>query len=330
MSRPPHIQVSDLSKHFRVSRREGGLRAAIRALFRRDWDTVRAVEQVGFEVSAGERVALLGPNGAGKTTTLKLLAGLLHPTAGSVNVAGHTPSSREASFLRSIALVMGQKRQLSWDLPALDTFELNRVVYGVSHGDYRQRLDEMVELLDLGEVVGRPVRQLSLGERMKCEIVAALLHKPKIIFLDEPTLGMDVTMQLKIRHFIRDYNERYGATVVLTSHDMGDVAALCSRVLLIADGSLRFDGDIDELVKSVRPVKRVSVTIPDKRHRVGMSAYGMVVKREERVVLDVERDKVSEVIAHLLSREGVRDLEVIDPPLEEVLREVFERRKSPT
>ncbi|MGB1701098.1 MAG: AAA family ATPase, partial [Nannocystaceae bacterium] len=197
----------------------------------------------------------------------------------------------------------------------------------VSPSEYRQRLDEMVELLDLGDIVARPVRQLSLGERMKCELVAALLHRPKIVFLDEPTLGMDVTMQLKIRHFIRDYNERYGATVVLTSHYMGDVAALCSRVLLIADGALRFDGDIDELVKSVRPVKRVAVTIPDKRHRVGMSEYGLVVKREERVVLDVERSKVSDVIAHLLSREGVRDLEVTDPPLEEVLREVFERRR---
>ena len=327
MSRPPHIQVSGLSKHFRVSRREAGLRAAIRAVFRREWDTVRAVEAVSFRVSAGERVALLGPNGAGKTTTLKLLAGLLSPTAGELTIAGHTPGARQAAFLRSIALVMGQKRQLSWDLPALDTFELNRVVYGVSHSDYRQRLDEMVELLDLGHVVTRPVRQLSLGERMKCELVAALLHRPKIIFLDEPTLGMDVTMQLKIRHFIRDYNERYGATIILTSHYMGDVAALCSRVLLIADGELRFDGDIDDLVKSVRPVKRVSVTIPDKRHRVGMSEYGMVVKREERVVLDVERGKVSDVIAHLLSREGVRDLEVTDPPLEEVLREVFERRR---
>lgn len=328
MAGAPHIQVEGLTKRFRVSTREGGLGAALRALVRRRWEDVVAVNDVGFAVRPGERVALLGPNGAGKTTTLKMLAGLLHPSAGRVEVAGRTPFGRHPDFLRSIALVMGQKRQLSWDLPALDTFELNRVVYGVEPLDFRRRLDEMVELLDLSQVVTRPVRQLSLGERMKCELVAALLHQPKIVFLDEPTLGMDVTMQLKIRHFIRDYNERYGATVVLTSHYMGDVAALCPRVLLIADGSLRFDGPIDELVKSVRPLKRVAVTIPDKRHRVGMSQYGMIVSREERVVVDVVREKVPEVITHLLSREGVRDLSVTDPPLEEVLREVFERSKQ--
>lgn len=300
------------------------MRAALRSVFRREWDDVRAVDDVSFQISPGERVALLGPNGAGKTTTLKMLAGLLHPSSGQLNVAGDVPSRRHPEFLKRIALVMGQKRQLSWDLPAVDSFDLNRVIYGISFSDFRQRLDEMVELLEIGDVITRPVRQLSLGERMKCELVAALLHGPKIIFLDEPTLGMDVTMQLKIRHFIRDYNERYGATIVLTSHYMGDVAALCPRVMLIVAGRLRFDGPIGELVQSVRPLKRVAVTVPDKRHRVGMSQYGMIVSREERVVIDVERHQVADVITHLLGRDGVRDLEVTDPPLEEVLRAVFE------
>ena len=248
------MAVRGLCKQFAVARREAGLRAAVRALFRREYTHVKAVTDLSFSLAAGERVGFLGPNGAGKTTTLKMLSGLLYPSSGELRVAGQVPAERRPEFLRSISLVMGQKRQLSWDLPAVDTFEFNRVVFDIDARAYRRRLDELVSLLAVTEVMRRPVRQLSLGERMKCELVAALLHAPQILFLDEPTIGMDVAMQLAIREFIRRYNAEHGATVILTSHYMEDVAALCPRILVIDGGQLRFDGSIEALTRRIRPL----------------------------------------------------------------------------
>jgi ABC-2 type transport system ATP-binding protein len=329
---PPAITLDRLSKRFRVSKREPGLAATLKALFRREWVEVEAVRELSFAIEAGERVGFLGPNGAGKTTTLKMLAGLLYPSSGTATVLGFDPAARRPEFLARIALVMGQKRQLSWDLPALDTFELNRVIFEVPRADYQRRLAQMIEMLAIEEVVRKPVRTLSLGERMKCELVAALLHQPEILFLDEPTIGMDVSMQLAIREFIRDYHREHGATLILTSHYMEDVAALCDRILVIDEGQLRFDGSIGELVRRIRPLRRVGVRLGaslDPSARVELERLGQIcVEEPPRLALDVAPERVAEVVGLLLALPGASDLEVHDAPLEEVMRELFARRRA--
>jgi ABC-2 type transport system ATP-binding protein len=328
----PAIALDRLSKRFRVHKREPGLRATVRALFRREWIEVEAVRELSFAIEAGERVGFRGPNGAGKTTTLKMLAGLLHPSSGAATVLGFEPAARRSEYLLRIALVMGQKRQLSWDLPALDTFELNRVIFEVPRADYQRRLAQMIEMLAIGEVVRKPVRTLSLGERMKCELVAALLHGPEILFLDEPTIGMDVSMQLAIREFIRDYHREHDATLILTSHYMEDVAALCDRILVIDEGQLRFDGSIGELVRRIRPLRRVGVRIGaslDPSARLELEQLGELIADEPpRLTLDVAPERVPAAVARLLSLPDAADLEVHDAPLEEVMRELFARRRA--
>ena len=320
------VRVERLGKRFSVPRREGGLRAALRALVRREVQEVEAVKELSFALAPGERVGFLGPNGAGKTTTLKMLAGLLVPSAGEVRVAGFVPSERRPEFLRRVSLVMGQKRQLSWDLPAVDTFEFNRVIYEIDRATFRRRLDELTSLLEVGEVMRRPVRQLSLGERMKCELVAALLHAPQVLFLDEPTIGLDVAMQLGVREFIRRYNAEHGATVILTSHYMEDVAALCPRILVIDEGRLRFDGSIEALRREIRPLRRVSVRADVLPPEAELAAIGRVVEKEGgRLVLDVEPARVPSAVQALVALPGAQDLAVHDAPLEEVMRALFGR-----
>ena len=329
--RDPAIRVDGLCKRFRVPVRSPGIAAALRAVVRRRYLDVDAVQDLTFTIASGERVGLLGPNGAGKTTTLKMMSGLLYPSSGEVRVNGHTPSMRRSEFLRSVSLVMGQKRQLSWDLPAIDTFELNRVVFDVPRAVYRERLDELTGLLEIGDVMYKPVRQLSLGERMKCELVAALLHAPKVLFLDEPTIGMDVSMQLVLRNFIRTYNERHGATLILTSHYMGDVAALCPRILVIDQGRLRFDGAISELTREIRPLRRVRVRAPNLPDRETLERMGHVVELEQGyVVLEVDPKTVGEVVTRLVTLPGSTDLVVEEAPLEDVMRHVFRSHANPT
>ena len=325
------IGVRNLSKHYRVSVRPPGIGAALRSVFDRRFESVRAVDDVSFDVASGERVGFLGPNGAGKTTTLKVLAGLLHPTAGEVSVAGHVPWRREPAFLRSIMLVTGQKQQLLWDLPPQETFELNRAIYDVPRDQYRTTLDELVELLGLAPLLGKPARQLSLGERMKCELAAALLHRPRVLFLDEPTIGLDVTMQAAVRAFIKSYNERHGATVLLTSHYMDDVAALCPRVVVIVQGKLIHDGPLAELVKRIRPEKRVRFTLGSPVDRSRLDALGarVVTHDDVQVVLQVEHGAVNAVVSAALHGLPVADLTVEDPPLEEVLSDLFARTAAP-
>src|SRR5215813_6472451 len=245
----PDLQLRGLTKHYRVHRRPPGMAAAIRSIFHRSYETVRAVEDLSFTIEPGERVGFLGPNGAGKTTTLKVLSGLLHPTG------------REVPFLKQITLVMGQKQQLLWDLPPVETFALNRAVYDVPKPQFEATMAELTRLLDLEKLATKPTRQLSLGERMKCELAAALLHRPRILFLDEPTIGLDVSMQLTVREFVRHYNERFSSTVLLTSHYMDDVASLCRRVIVIDHGRLRYDGDLAELARSLRRDKRIALKL---------------------------------------------------------------------
>jgi ABC-2 type transport system ATP-binding protein len=322
----PAVSVRDLTKIYRVHEREAGLYAALRSVVRRRYKSVHAVDGLSFSIEPGERVGFLGPNGAGKTTTLKMLAGLLHPTSGDVRVAGHVPARREVPFLSRITLVMGQKQQLLWDLPPVETFALNRAVYGVSDANFRATMAELDALLDLGPIASKPTRQLSLGERMKCELAAALLHRPTILFLDEPTIGLDVSMQLSMREFIRRYNEQNNATVILTSHYMDDVASLCPRVVVIDKGKLRYDGDLAALVRSVRPHKRIALRLSAPADRSELERLGAVVELDaSRAVLQVPAADVRAAVGHLLGHASIADLTVEDPPLEEVMRERFQR-----
>jgi ABC-2 type transport system ATP-binding protein len=316
------IRVEDLGKTYRVPEREAGLRAALRALVRRRHREVRAVDGITFDIAAGEMVGFLGPNGAGKTTTLKMLSGLLYPTSGKVSVLGYTPSRREKAFLRQITLVMGNRNQLEWDLPALDSFELNRAIYRIPPSDFRQIVDELVELLDLGDLVRKPIRNLSLGERMKMEIAGSLLHRPGVLFLDEPTIGLDVTMQKRIRSFVAEFNRRYGATVLLTSHYMADVQALCRRVIVIHHGRILFDGDLSALSDRFAAYKTIGVVLQDGS--ADLSAYGDVIHREgDRVSIRVPKAEASRVTARLLTDHQVVDLTIEEPPIEDVIELVF-------
>ncbi len=318
----PAIHVRNLHKTYVVSKRESGVLAALQSLIHRETEDVAAVDGTSFDLGPGEVVGFLGPNGAGKTTTLKMLSGLLHPTSGELLVLGHVPAKREKAFLRQITLVMGQRNELAWDIPALDSFELNRAIYRVPSADYRQMLKELTELLELGDLLRKPVRNLSLGERMKCEIAAALLHRPQMVFLDEPTIGLDVTMQRRIRTFIDEYNRRYGATVLLTSHYMADVEALCRRVIVIHNGRLLFDGELARLVQQFTAHKTIVVQLADPH--IDLHAYGDVISREDaHVTLRVPKAETARVTERLLADLPVIDLLVEDPPIEEVIERVF-------
>jgi ABC-2 type transport system ATP-binding protein len=324
------IEVDGLVKHYRVHERPPGVVAAVRSLFSRPTRLVRAVDGISFKIDRAERVGFLGPNGAGKTTTLKMLCGLLFPTAGRARVAGHVPFDREPEFLSSIMLVAGQKQQLLWDLPPSETFELNRAIYGLDPTEFRRTLDELIDVLKLQELLQKPVRQLSLGERMKCELAAALLHRPQVLFLDEPTIGLDVTMQAAVREFIRRYNERHGATVILTSHYMEDVAALCPRVIVIDQGTLVWDGSLAELVRSTRPEKRITLTLAEPHPAAGdlaLAGARLVSADGVELKLQVPQAGLHEAMSALLSQLKVVDLTVTDPPLEEVLGDLFARSR---
>ncbi len=321
------IHVRDLSKFYVVSQQETGTKAAFQNLVHRRKTEVRAVDGISFDIEPGEIVGFLGPNGAGKTTTLKMLSGLLHPTSGELSVLGYVPSKREAVFLRQITLVMGQRNQLVWDIPAELTFELNQVIYRIPRDSYRSMVTELTELLDLGSLLKKPVRNLSLGERMKCEIAAALLHRPGVVFLDEPTIGLDVTMQQRIRTFIAEYNQRSGATVLLTSHYMADVAALCKRVLVIHHGKLLFDGELSGLLQQFTSHKTIIIQLDNCK--ANLSNYGEVKSYEDgRYTLRVPKAETARVTERLLAELPVIDLLVEEPPIEEVIARVFAQEEK--
>jgi ABC-2 type transport system ATP-binding protein len=323
----PVVHVRDLRKTFEVPEREAGLKHAAKGLVRRKMREVKAVDGISFDIAPGEIVGFLGPNGAGKTTTLKMLSGLLYVTSGEARVLGHVPSKRERDFLRRIALIMGNRNQLQWDLPPLDSFELNRSIYRVPREQFVETRDELIELLDVGDLVRKPVRQLSLGERMKVEIVGSLLHRPPVLFLDEPTLGLDITMQKRIREFVAQYRQRHEATVMLTSHYMADVEALCERVIVIHHGRILFDGDLAALSDTVAAWKTVAVALENGAG--DLSAYGEVIHRDgDLVTLRVPKAETARVTARLLAEQEVLDLNVEDPPIEDVIELVFQREAT--
>ncbi len=318
------IVVENLSKVYPVAIKQPGIKGTLTHFLRRKYRSVKAVENVSFEIGAGEIVGFLGPNGAGKTTTLKMLTGLIHPSSGHVRVADHIPFRRQTEFLKKITLVMGQKQQLLWDLPAMDSLKINAAVYGISHKEFHGRVDELTEMLSLKDKLTQPVRKLSLGERMKAELLAALLHQPQILFLDEPTLGLDVNAQMGVRDFLRNYNQRTGATVLLTSHYMADITALCQRVLLIYEGQLIYDGSLNELVEHFAPYREVKIELAQPLPKDKLSNFAELHSVEGREVrFLVRKEMLTSTVSQILAGLEVIDLTVTEPPIEEVIGRVF-------
>ncbi len=324
------IQVKDLSKVYRVPEREAGLGAAFRSLVRRRYKDVPAADAVSFTLEPGEVVGFIGPNGAGKTTILKMLSGLLFPTRGEARVEGFVPWERKPEFLRRIAMVMGNRNQLVWDNTLLDSFLVLAEIYRVPRAEFRRNLDELVELLEIGDLLQKMPRHLSLGQRMRCELAAALLHRPRILFLDEPTLGLDVTMQFRLRRFIGEYNRRHGATIILTSHYMADVVSLCPRVILIHQGRLLYDGDLTRLAEQLAPFRLIRLTVAngDGEAVAQMLAFfepeaSVIEQNERRYTLRVRRADAAQVTARLLNTIPLADLTVEDPPIEAVIDQVY-------
>jgi ABC-2 type transport system ATP-binding protein len=323
----PIVLAEGLSKSFRVADKQPGLYGTMRHLLRRTYRDVEAVRDLHFTIQPGEVVGFLGPNGAGKTTTLKMLSGLIHPSAGRVEVAGCLPQRRQERFLQQITLVMGNRQQLIWDLPPLDSLRVNAAVYGIDPIEAKRRINELAEMLELGEELQRPVRKLSLGQRMKAELLAALLHRPSVLFLDEPTLGLDVNAQARVRDFLADYNRRTGATVLLTSHYMGDITALCERVLLIHQGRLFHDGSLDALTSRLAPCREVRLELRQVHPREAFEGFGTIeVHQGHQVRLLIQREQLTQQVGLLLSRFEVVDLEVSDPPIEELIGGLFRQQ----
>jgi ABC-2 type transport system ATP-binding protein len=321
----PIIDVQHLSKVYPVAVKAPGLKGTLTHFFRRTYREVKAVQDISFQISAGEVVGFLGANGAGKTTTLKMLTGLIYPSQGTVEVANAIPFRRQPQFLKRISLVMGQKQQLLWDLPALDSLRINGAVYNIPEKELNHRLDELSEMLSLGEKLKQPVRKLSLGERMKAELLAALLHRPEVLFLDEPTLGLDVNAQAAVREFLREYNERYGATILLTSHYMADITALCGRVLVMYQGQLIYDGKLEQLVERFAPYREVKVELAQEIPPEKLAQFGEIEAIQGREIrFLVRRDTLTQTVAQILAQLEVVDLSITDPPVEEIIGRLFQ------
>lgn len=322
----PIISVDKLSKYFKQYKKQPGLMGSIKSLFKREYFTIKAVDQISFKIDEGEFVGFIGPNGAGKTTTLKCLSGLLYPTSGDVKVMGFTPFDRKKDFLTQISLVMGQKNQLWWDLPAMDSFLLNKEIYEVPKDQFEKVIDELVKMLDLKEVLNVQVRKLSLGQRMKCELVAALLHSPRVLFLDEPTIGLDVTMQKRLRDFFKEYNGKFKTTVILTSHYMDDVRELCKRVIIIDKGKIIYDGLLDKIVKQYVKDKYITMRFLNPVDKVDVSKFGKVIKfAEDTATISVPREDVPGVSAKMLEALPVDDVDIKEMDLDDVVRMIFDK-----
>jgi ABC-2 type transport system ATP-binding protein len=323
------IAVENLSKIYPVAIKQPGLAGTLSHFFRRTYREIKAVQNVSFKIEPGEVVGFLGGNGAGKTTTLKMLTGLIHPSAGEVKVADYVPFRRQPQFLNKTSLVMGQKQQLLWDLPALDSLRINAAVYNIPDRIFKQRLEELATMLNVQDKLHQPVRKLSLGERMKAELLAALLHHPQVLFLDEPTLGLDVNAQVAVREFLQQYNQRYGATILLTSHYMADITALCDRVLLIHQGKLIYDGLLEDLLDRFAPYRQVKVELAQALSPEELASFGEVESIQgQEVRFLVPREKLTATISRILAQLEVQDLNVSDPPIEEIIGRLFQTGKA--
>lgn len=325
----PQIVVHRLSKTYRVPEREPGLGAALQSLVRRSYHEVEAVRDISFSVEAGEVVGFIGPNGAGKTTTLKMLSGLLHPTSGEARVLNAVPWERRPAYLRRISMVLGNKSQMLWDIPPMDSFRVLGEIYNVPSAELRETLDELIALLEMEALLAKPVRNFSLGERMKCELVAGLLHRPQVLFLDEPTLGLDVSMQARLRRFLAEYNRRSSVTMILTSHYMADVVALCPRVILIHHGRLLYDGALSSLAQKLVPFKLIKVSLGNGHQSVERAfelpeGAELIEKDNGRLTLRVGREAAPRITSQMLNTLPVLDLSVEDPPIEAVIDQIYQ------
>ena len=324
----PAIEVHDLTKAFRTYKKLPGLAGALKGLLRRKYELIHAVKQVSFAIEEGELVGFLGPNGAGKTTTLKMLAGLLYPTSGAASVLGYVPWERDDGYRRQFALLLGQKNQLWWDLPARDSLELNSKIYGIPAPQFQRTVGELTELLNVKDKLNVMVRELSLGERMKMELIAALLHQPKVLFLDEPTIGLDVVSQQTVREFLRHHNAARKTTILLTSHYMADIQALCRRVIIIDHGTIFFDGQLSEVLDRFADFKLVTIQCADAQAGVpaNLQKYGEVVEHTGGAIkLKVKRDRVIAVCKSLLDELPITDIDIQEVPIEDVIRQIFAR-----
>jgi len=323
------IEVHQLAKHYQVFRKNAGWSASIAGLFHREYNTVRAVKEVSFQIERGEMVAFLGPNGAGKTTTLKLLSGLIYPTSGTATVLGYIPWQRYNAYRKRFALVMGQKNQLWWDLPAQESFILHREIYDIEPVPFQRRLDELTDLLEVRQLIKQPVRELSLGERMRMELIASLLHSPEVLLLDEPTIGLDVVSQRKVQGFLRHYQAEQQMTVLLTSHYMKDVEALCRRAIIINEGEIKHDGPLADIVDRFSSVKQIHLQFAGNEIPVDLERYGKVIDQvPPRVKLEVPRQELPAILAALLDRYAIEDVGVQERPLEDAIAQLFSQKSS--
>ena len=322
------IEVKNLKKFYQIYKKDAGFWGSVKSFAVRHYEEVKAVDGITFEIEEGELVGFIGPNGAGKTTTLKCLSGLLYPTDGTVQVLGYAPYERKTEFLKQISLIMGQRNQLWWDLPPMETFILNKEIYEVEDKKFRETLDELVELLDIKDILKIPVKRLSLGQRMKCELISSLLHSPRVLFLDEPTLGLDVVMQKALREFISEYNKRYHATILLTSHYMRDVEALCERVIIINHGKILFDGKLNALVKKYAPHRIVRVVLGKRVDQKEIEKLGEIKTFSyPEVILTVPHKNTGQITANILKSLPVEDLTIEEPDIEDVIRIIFQGEK---
>lgn len=320
----PLITVKHLTKSFKQYKKESGLAGSIKSIFKREYIDIKAVQDVSFEIQPGEFVGFIGPNGAGKTTTLKMLSGLLYPSSGHIKVMEYTPWERKREYLKQISLVMGQKNQLWWDLPPIDSFALNKEIYQISDHDYKKRVAELTEILEISDILNIQVRKLSLGQRMKCELAASLLHAPKVIFLDEPTIGLDVVMQKKLRAFFKEYNERYNTTIMLTSHYMDDVKELCKRVIIINSGKVIYDGNLKELVHKYVHHKNITFALNREVLREDIEGFGNITEFDGMsATISIPREEIPHVSAAILQKLPVEDLDIKEIGLDEVVRMIF-------
>jgi ABC-2 type transport system ATP-binding protein len=325
----PIIDVRRLTKSYRVFRKREGLGQSVRGLFKREYTEIEAVRGIDLQVEAGEFVAFLGPNGAGKTTTLKLLSGVINPTSGQATVMGFVPWERTNEYRRRFALVMGQKNQLWWDLPAQESYRLHQQIYAVPQDRFQATLDELTDLLDVRKLLGQPVRELSLGERMKMELIAALLHSPEVLFLDEPTIGLDVIAQHNIQQFLKYYQEKRRITILLTSHYMKDVAALCKRVVIVADGLVQYDGSLAGIIDKFSGKKIVTLQFAAGDEPKNLARLGTVIETQwPKVKIGITRADVPRVLAETLRDYAIEDVSVEDPPLEDVIADLFHQVRS--
>lgn len=325
----PIIQVRNLSKYYKQHKKEPGLKGSIKALFKRKYKTIKAVDNISFTIDKGEMVGFIGPNGAGKTTTLKVLSGLLYPTAGEATVLGYIPHKRQPEYQKQFSLVMGQKNQLWWDLPAIESFILNKEIYEVPKEQYEKTVEGLATLLDVKDILKVQVRKLSLGQRMKCELIAALLHSPKVLFLDEPTIGLDVVMQKKIREFFKEYNVQYKTTVILTSHYMDDVKELCKRIIMINKGKIVYDGDLEHIIQKYASNKYITMVFLKEVEKKDIEQFGKVVEFEPlKATLSVSRHVTPQVASEVLKKLPVDDLDIAEPELEDIIRQLFQTKKE--